>query len=363
MNVLRASPRTVPLLGGQEIHVEQLTTALVDRGVGHRILFAHGSGSASEKVRRHRLRTPRLRGNILSDLFFGARLARFSPAGDVDIVHTHGDAPIAWGGSLAARRARAVHVHSFHSGMMRDPVRRSVLRALLPKRSFYLAVSRTVAEDLVACGVSRDRIHVRPSGVRSAFFIPGDEPRKAAVAVGGRLTPLRRVLELAEAWIRAGIHDVPLMVFGSGPEEGPLKRLADEHDAITWLGKLDELDLAALLRDVSAGIVMRRRALRTESSEGTPTLGLEMLAAGCFPIVSRTTGELPSLVADTGFGVVVDDLPDPARVAELARDYAEPRSEERESVRQRIHTDYSWAAAAEDVESFYRRALSIAGAI
>jgi glycosyltransferase involved in cell wall biosynthesis len=342
--------------------VEELTRELARIGVDQILVYAEGTGSSVPRVSVQRLQAPRLGGNIIRDTVFGLRLASKGTRCRPFIVHTHGDAPVAFGGWLAAKRVGAAHVHSFHAEMTRDVVRRAVLRAVLPKESWYLAVSRQVANDLLACGVDPLRVRVRPSGVRRTFFQTSSSPRRSLVVAGGRLVPMKRNLEFAHQWIASGIADVELQLFGAGPEAHKISRLCEGSLGVTWLGSLDERELAELLHEASTGLIMHQAPPRTHSGEGTPTLGLEMLASGCFPVVNPGTGEIPALIRRLGFGTTVDGLPPPTYVAQLAREYTRPEhGRVRARVREELWQMHSWPAVGRAVHAFYSEILDLSG--
>jgi glycosyltransferase involved in cell wall biosynthesis len=353
VRVLRASPRTAPLLGGQEIHVAELTRELADVGIDQLLCYAEGGGTSAPGINSVQLRRPSMGGNILRDAFFGMRLLVPARRWRPDVVHTHGDSPVARGGARAADHSSAVHVHTFHGSIVPDPPRATILSWMLPRSSWYLTVSSDIRVQLIAAGISPEKIRVRTSGVRYPFIEASASLRAPVAVIGGRLASVRRILEFVTAWCSADIDDVRLVVFGAGPEEGVIRRLSSANPSVDWHGSLSASRLASLLAAASVGLVLTKPGV----SEGTPTLALEMLAAGCFPIVASGTGDAPSLVGELGFGMVCDGLPDPSWVAQLARNNVSGLATERQAARELIRVSYSWQAVAQDVRALYERAL------
>jgi glycosyltransferase involved in cell wall biosynthesis len=358
LGVLRASPRTVPLLGGQEIHVEELTRRLADMGIRQRLVFATGEGSGVNGVSLRHVRVPQIPGSIPRDLYFGLALgletSRFRP----EVIHTHGDAPVARGGHILASRFGSIHVHTFHSGLPAHFIRRFVLGRLLTRSTYYLAVSRGIAAQLVELGIPSDQVWVRPSGVRDAFLSQDiDVPRQPSVAVGGRLVPQRGILDFVRAWSAAGIEDVQLTVFGSGPEAESIGRIAKGDPRVRWLGALSPEQLADLLRRAAVGVVLRRGTLHTESAEGTPTLVLEMLASGCYPMTSPSMGETAKVIEDSGgFGDASGAGALPLLVAERARLLVDSNwNKRRVSALRYARKVHSWDVVAQQVAELYAR--------
>lgn len=356
LRVLRASPRVPPLIGGQEIHVAELSRSLAALGLEQTLLFAGGAPDIPG-VQTLKLHVPAIPSDIVRDSLFGSRLARHASEG-FQIVHTHGDAPVARGGAITARRLGATHVHTFHGDLIPRGVRASVLRALLPKRSWYLPVSRRIASSLVGAGVDPARIFVRTSGVRAEFFRHRETGRRPNVVVGGRLIPEKGILDLARAWARANTGDSCLLVFGSGPEAAALERLAHGAENVVWLGELQVEAVSKVLTEAAAGIVMGRLPSATRSNEGTPTLALEMLAAGCYPVVGSTTGDAPRIVRGLRFGEVSHDVPAPTDIAELALRWSRTEAEpERARAQALAESRFSWMAVGAQIRDFYKRLL------
>jgi glycosyltransferase involved in cell wall biosynthesis len=355
VKILRASRRVTPLVGGQEIHVVELTRVLANMGISQELLFSEGSPDLPEGVLSTRLAVPRWGGNILTDAVFGKRVARFARGSHIDVVHTHGDAPVSWGGHHAALASRALHVHTFHAGLMTATSRRMLLRRFLPIKSWYLAVSEAIASDLKACGVASGQIVVRPSGVRSAFFQSPMKGRRKWAVIGGRLGPLRRVLEFVRLWEREQVQEAILCVFGDGPDAKAIARIAAQTPSVKWLGPLDAAGLIDLLGQSTVGIVLSQPGL----SEGTPTLVLEMLASGCVPIVAKEAGSAPKIIRELQLGEVVPEIPHPSVVVDLAKRYASPEYEEKRRLARRwVHSNHSWEAVGQSVHNLYKDLLT-----
>ena len=334
----------------------ELSRSLADLGVEQTLLFAEGAPDI-RGVKTARLSVPASPSTILRDALFGMRLATY-PMGGFQVVHTHGDAPVARGGAIAARRLGAAHVHTFHGDLVPGGIRASALRILLPRRSWYLTVSRQVAASLARAGVNPDRIFVRTSGVRAELFRPCAAERRPDVVVGGRLIAEKRILDSVRSWVGTDTGDARLLVFGVGPDTAALRDIAKRAENVVWLGALDASALSEVLTAAAVGIVLGRLPSTRSSNEGTPTLALEMLAAGCYPVVGPETGEAPRIIRDLGFGEVSGDLPRPAHVADLAVRWSDAEVEpERVRVRTVTESRFGWRAVAAEIKDFYERLL------
>lgn len=339
--------------------MEQLTLALQNLGYEHLVVYGRGQPLAGQRVASVQVRDRGRFGNVVGDLRFGAHVKRCVRSDRADIVHTHGDSVIARAGARIAASHRAPHVHTVHARLPRGPAHRRALWPLFPSKSFYVAVSRDVARDLTAAGVRPTRILTRPSGVRDQFLGPSAVRRSPIIVAGGRLIDSKRVREFAEAWFSARIDDVRLIVVGDGPDAAAIREISKRCSTVEFRGRLGADDLATLLHRAAVGLVMRRPRTLSESGEGTPTLALEMFAAGCWPVVTQDAGEAVELVVETGWGSVSDGLPDPSAVAEAARRWSRPDSVEKREIARRLVIDrHSWPAVAEELSRLYRRAAS-----
>jgi len=148
------------------------------------------------------------------------------------------------------------------------------------------------------------------------------------------------------------------LVFGVGPDTAALRDIAERAENVVWLGELDAGALSEVLTAAAVGIVLGRLPSTRRSNEGTPTLALEMLAAGCYPVVGPETGEAPRIIRDLRFGEVSGDLPRPARVADLAMRWSDAEVEpERVRVRTVTESRFGWLAVAAEIKDFYERLL------
>lgn len=166
----------------------------------------------------------------------------------------------------------------------------------------------------------------------------------------GRLSPEKGVDTLIRAV--ATIHDIPLWIAGTGPEEARLKQLADELGAshVRFLGFVPPQELAKI-RDASEATV-----LATRMRENASGAILESLAAG-IPVIASRVGGNPELVQEgvTGWLVPADDV-DAWREAMLALKHtsADRRGEMGERGRTFIQSSRTWKAHLDALEAAYR---------
>jgi glycosyltransferase involved in cell wall biosynthesis len=167
---------------------------------------------------------------------------------------------------------------------------RRQLPRLLEHANALVTVSAATASRLK--GLGADEIAVLPNFVKAADDSRADEGEFALVA--GRLVE-EKGYDTAIAASRAA--GAPLVVAGAGPDEGRLRKLADE--TVSFTGLLPPDELAALRRRAAVVLVPSRW------EEPCPYAVLDALAAGV-PVLASDRGGLPELVG-AGEAVAADD--------------------------------------------------------
>lgn len=198
-------------------------------------------------------------------------------------------------------KARGADIH--HWGRA-APTRRQVLAAG-EAADGLLAVSNAMADDMVALGLPRPRVH--HTGVDLDRFRPAAD-RGAAKGAYGIAGPL--VVAVGALIVRKGhevvieavarLPGVQLRIAGEGPERGALEALIARlgvAERVRLLGPVPHGDLPALLAaaDVSA---------LASSSEGLANAWVESLACGT-PVVISDAGGAREVVTGPALGRVV----------------------------------------------------------
>lgn len=325
--------------GGEERAVRD-TAALLDRR-GHQVTVLE---RGSEGVGRVRAAQAMLGGGEDP----GEITARVA-GGRIDVVHAHNLHPLfGWRALAAAQAAGArtvLHLHNFRlycavgvAYRAQGPCHRCRHRDTLPgllhrcrggigEAAVYAAALAAQQGRLLA---HADRIVVLSDGhgrLLRAHGLPWErvtvlpnfvtEFAAASAAGAGRyaLVAGRLVAEKGfDTAIRAArAASVPLLIAGSGPDEGRLRELAAGAD-ITFLGWLAPERLA----EVRAGAGVLLAPSRCE--EACPYAVLDALAAGV-PVLASDRGGLPELV---GSAAVVPAQDDEAWTGMLSALWADP---------------------------------------
>jgi glycosyltransferase involved in cell wall biosynthesis len=239
------------------------------------------------------------------------RLSREFARGRADVVHTHNNNPLIYGGP-AARLAGVPAVIQTRHGQAIGTSRRH--RALFRFACMFANRVVCVSADSMwlsaAEGVANRRLVVIRNGIdTSRFAYLGPSPGGPVVVVG-RLVPAKGVDTLLRATARVirTRPDFRLEIAGDGEARPGLEQLAGE------LGLGDRVRFLGTVRDVPE-LLARASALALPSlSEGISLTLLEAMARG-LPIVATRVGGNPEVVEDGVSGRLVP-AGDPDRLAE-----------------------------------------------
>ena len=222
----------------------------------------------------------------------------------------------------------------------------------------YVCVSQAVAAFSARAGLPEDRLVVIPNGVDMARFEQAEpldlaelglSRGRRAVTYVGRLDRQKGTAELVEhspSWMRR-LPDHDLLLVGTGPQAGELRRLARE------LGIADRVHFAGWRDDVPR--ILRASDLFVLPSrwEGMPNALLEAMAAGLPVVATDVEGVRELLGAAAGEQVVApaDWRSLSQRIVELAGD--RERASQLGRANQLRAADFSWPAMVAAYESLF----------
>jgi glycosyltransferase involved in cell wall biosynthesis len=325
VNVLMVTPHLPPYQAANALLPHLLGESL--RGLGHGVEFLTFGEEADTKavgyVRRRRAwRATRLPQALEAYDTWRKASPRLRRA---DVVHVHSNT---WMNQVAARLASRngrpyVLTHYGTEIWHHDGKDRAFRRFNADARAvaFYSQALLDRARELA---VPAPRAAVVYPPVPDVFQ-PRPEAERRAVrarflggADGALLLNVKRLHPLADqatllrafATVRAARTDAVLLVAGSGEEQNPLRRLAQElalGDAVRFLGLVPNDEIAAL--QAAADLFVLSSVL-----EATPTVALEALASGT-PVVSTDNPGGVELGAIFGDDVQVVPKSDPPALA------------------------------------------------
>jgi colanic acid/amylovoran biosynthesis glycosyltransferase len=183
------------------------------------------------------------------------------------------------------------------------------LPQLFQRASRIICVSQNWRDRVVALGCPPEKVLTNYLGVDSAFFDGcRGEIDPLSIMFVGRLVKRKGVHTLMKALslLRKKNLPVHLTIAGEGPEEQPLKRLAEELKLpVRFLGA----QTSAQIRDLLRGAAVLCAPSTTAGGEVPEALGLVILEAQAMsvPVVATRNGGIPEAMQDGETGLLVDE--------------------------------------------------------
>lgn len=354
-------------LGGGPAHVEALVRRL-DPAEFAVTVGAPAGGPFVERFRAAGADVVEVAADRLSPRTL-ARVGRLIRARGAAVVHSHGKGAGLYG-RLAARRAGAAAVHTFHGLHYAGypPGARAAYLALeraLARRSHTLihvsASQAAAARPLGLAPTDRSRVIVNGIDIArvEADALPrararaelGVPPDGAVLGTVARFDPVKALEVLLEAVPR--LPGATLVVIGDGPEAASLRARA------RGLGLEARVVFAGARPDAARWFAALDAYVSVSRGEGLPLALVEAMATGIPVIASRVSGHVDTVTdGETGILVPVDDpaalaaaaaalLGDPARARALGA-----------AGRTRARRDFSVDRMAAEVAEVYRRAAA-----
>jgi glycosyltransferase involved in cell wall biosynthesis len=248
--------------------------------------------------------------------------------GQVDVVLGSWAYPDGFAAVIAAQILDVPCVVKLHGSdinvIARLPGPRRLTQWALPRAARVVAVSRALADEVVALGVARERVAIVMNGVDGELFRPADRaaaraelglPAGPLALYVGNLKPDKGVLDLARAW--ASVPAGTLAIVGGGPARAALEEaVAGYGDRVRVVGPLP---LERVPRWMAACDVL----VLPSHAEGTPNVVLEALACGR-RVVATAVGGIPDLITREELGALAPARDPAAFGAALARALATP---------------------------------------
>jgi glycosyltransferase involved in cell wall biosynthesis len=372
--ICRISRRTLPLLGGLERHVSNLTVQQVAEGKTVALYTLSGRPEfESNNVSVHRLpggvAINLLKRDSLIRLLF---LLMFVPVVVVshlrrsfDVFHLHGDFVEALAGIILTAITGRPAVVTVHAGLNRGRLYNWIAGHAFRRVSGLLAHSYEIRDELASLGVSVERITLSHSGIwvdqvaNPNGHLATDRHRGEStdssftVVCVGRLHEMKGQKHLIEAMrLLPSESHVRTVMAGDGPDRDELRRLAAaSHKDIEFAGEVAHEALVQLLH--SADLFVLPSVSLARQRESTPTALLEAMAAG-LPVVTTPSGGIKDIINEGVNGIIVPER-DAVALAEAIRKLAaDPRLRAEMGARNRKQAaHYDWSEVAEGVTRAY----------
>jgi glycosyltransferase involved in cell wall biosynthesis len=358
LRIAMVAARALPLMGGIETHVHEVSRRLAARGDDVTVLTTDAAGDLPAADQQDGYRVQRFaawpRGR---DYYFSPGLARHLARGGYDVVHVQGVHTLVPPMALAAaKRAGIPSLLTFHTGGHSSPGR-SALRDLQWR---VLSPFLRMAATLVAvCEFEQHRfagvLGRDPSSIR--LVRNGSEPLPVAAASNGSTAGAPLVISVGRLERYKGHHRVlralppliekapgaRLVLVGSGPYEPQLRAQAAElgvtdRVSITSFGPQDRPAMGRLVADADVMCLL-------SDYEAHPVAVLEALGTGTRALVADTSG-----LSELGRDGLVSTVPleaAPDVVADAALAVAAAPSAPPPSL-------LSWDGCAQQLSALYR---------
>ena len=342
-------------MSGAETQVLRLTKRMRTRGHEMTVLVKHGSPAVAEmRNRDFEIETARIGGK--ANVFAIAALARVARKHRVEVIQSNLSTASWWSGWLETFGGpKSIgHVHGFTSAQWHR------------RQSHLLAVSGAVRDDLVANGISADRVTVLHNALEPEEFRPtrdplevraefGAEARTPVVGTFGHLSVKKGHRELFAAMPRI-LKQLPTTQFwivGQGDLRAELEQTARAG------GFLKSVRFAGYRRD--AADIMNALDVFALPSHREP-FALVYIEAALLakPIVACLAGGAPESIAngETGLLTPVGDVP---ALADAMLSLLENRDAARRmgaAGQERAADVFSWSRFYATLEGVYDRVLS-----
>ena len=248
----------------------------------------------------------------------------------------------------------------------RWPRERAYRRAVLPAADLFLAATERAREGLLLEGVPAERVVVAEPGADLERFSGGaaaPAPPHHTVLSPGRLVwekghqdVLRAIAALRGGLVGEPRSDVRGLIVGSGPEEGKLKRYAEElglGGTVEFRSTVPYAEMASLYAGASA---LALASLPTRAWEEQFGMVLAEAMASGLPIVACSTGAIPEVLGGQGTLVPAGDWMGIARALAAGPLAGAPAARVTYDPERTRH--YSAEAAAERLRAAYATLLA-----
>ncbi len=318
---------------------------------------------------------PVRRANKFSALLFNLWALRLGLSLKPAAIHCHTHAPLpgAW---LLARWHRVPLVYDstesvpdyldeFPNTLMNRLVRQ-IEAAVVRRAEVIITVGERLAASLRERGARDVEIigswkrleeyQIAPDILQAERDKLGLAHNKLIIAYFGNLHPERSLQPLLEAV--ADMPDVELLISGKGLLENQVIKASENNLNIHWLGWIPLNRLPLYTRLADAVYYCLDPQVTHQAYYSTPNKLFEGFAAGCAIIARRDVGEIGEIVADTGSGVLLDEVTSATLKAAFKQLQSVEWLQALQQAAQAAGERYNWKIAEQKLQTLYQRLTS-----
>lgn len=317
MRILQLSLNLLPNVGGLETHLSDLFNVLIKKkwtvfSLAYRPLSTKTIWKFYEKKYGLTIiRIPWVRGlferlvtyPVIEFFYLFPGLFIFTPFALLlfkpTIVHAHGLIPAAsaifWG-KLFGKRV-IISLHNYYNFPIRG-LYRNFVALLLKQSDFVLSLSKRSNTEVISLGIDKSKTAIFTYWVDLQKFKKIQNAKKKLnwqnrfiVLFVGRLVEekgIELLLESVKSWNR----NIYLVIIGTGPLNNKVLLAARNQKKITFLGKIDQEDLAIYYS--AADLVI----FPSLNEEGFGRVIIESLACST-PVIASNKGAIPEVIDKT----------------------------------------------------------------
>ena len=325
-------------------------------------------GGAMENLRKSRLARVALPGLLLSQSFSIRRLIR---SRKFELVHSHWIIPQGFSAAFWNRNDTPLLLTA-HAGDV-FPLRNRLLKKLagfaVQRAKCCTANSRATARALAQVREPK-RLEIIPMGVQVDDFANHKAerefisrwPENKRIILGlGRLVARKGFVHLIRAMpMILKRHPAHLIIAGTGPAEGDLRRAIAELDLeenVQLVGEIPKSKVPDYL-SLADVVVLPSVVMPSGDTEGLGVVLLESMAAKV-PVVASKVGGIPDVIMHEQSGLLVQPESASALASATTRILSEKSLAEKLCERgfEQVCQRFSWDAVAEKFAALYREVL------
>jgi glycosyltransferase involved in cell wall biosynthesis len=238
----------------------------------------------------------------------------------------------------------------------RIPLVRFITKVMLKKADHVIALSRSLADEIITLGIPFNKISIVPNGVDIEKFFPSTEVRKPVILFVGSLIERKGIRFLIEAMpnILLRFPEYQLIIIGEGPDYHKLNHLSQElniNKNIKFVGQKPQNEISEWMRRAKVFVL-------PSTEEGLGVVLLEAIASGT-PCVGTRIGGIRDVIPPE-VGILVPPK-DPLSIGKAITSLIEEGNLWENmslSARERAENIYNWDKIAFQLILLYEKIIS-----